>query len=161
MGKVAVDTDLTARPDYDSMTASEYLDSNDVLRAKAVALSRLIKDAKCCLINSGAGLSTGAGIADYASQAEESLSGYGGAAAAAKPMSPMLAQPTLAHRVCVALCKQGRVHRWIQQNHDGLPQKAGCPQEVMNEIHGAWHSPANPVIQMSGSLREDLFDDMA
>jgi hypothetical protein len=31
----------------------------------------------------------------------------------------------------------------------------------MNELHGSWHSPDNPVIPMTGHLREDLFRDMA
>lgn len=39
---------------------------------------------------------------------------------------------------------------------DGLPQKAGFPQHCLNEIHGAWHDPSNPVVPMSGSLRSDL-----
>ena len=44
----------------------------------------------------------------------------------------------------------------MQQNHDGLPQKAGYPQQHLNEIHGAWFDPTNPVVPMSGTLREDL-----
>jgi len=159
--KPAVISDMTARPEYDCMTASEYLDTEDVLRAKAVALAGLLSKSKRSVLSTGAGLSTSAGIADYASQATESLSGVGGAVAATTGMSPFLAQPTDAHRVLFALCKAGHVYRWIQQNHDGLPQKAGVPQEIMNEIHGAWHAPDNPVIPMSGSLRTDLFEDMA
>ena len=27
----------------------------------------------------------------------------------------------------------------------------------MNEIHGSWYDPSNPVVMMSGQLREDLF----
>ena len=46
------------------------------------------------------------------------------------------------------------------KNHDGLPQKAGFPQEKINEIHGAWYDPSNPVVQFSGSLRGDLFNWM-
>lgn len=38
-----------------------------------------------------------------------------------------------------------------------LPQKAGFPQEKINEIHGAWFDPSNPVVQFSGNLRSDLF----
>jgi hypothetical protein len=49
---------------------------------------------------------------------------------------------------------------WVQQNHDGLPQKAGFPQHCINEIHGAWYDPTNPVVPMSGSLRGDLFNDL-
>jgi len=66
----------------------------------------------------------------------------------------------LAHRVLVALNEAGHLHRWVNQNHDGLPQKAGLPQERINEIHGAWHAPFNPVVPMSGGLRNDLFDDL-
>jgi hypothetical protein len=62
----------------------------------------------------------------------------------------------------VALSRQRDVHimRWVQQNHDGLPQKAGFPQSMMNEIHGAWHDPTNPVVPMSGTLRTDLIEDL-
>ncbi len=41
--------------------------------------------------------------------------------------------------------RQGLLHGWVQQNHDGLPQKAGFPQERINEIHGSWYDPGNPV----------------
>ncbi len=43
------------------------------------------------------------------------------------------------------------------QNHDGLPQKAGFPQAALNEIHGAWYDPSNPVVMMDGQLRTDYF----
>lgn len=48
----------------------------------------------------------------------------------------------------------------MQQNHDGLPQKAGYRQEDINEVHGSWFDPSNPVVKYSGSLRGDLFDDL-
>ena len=57
-----------------------------------------------------------------------------------------------------ALHKAGFLKHWIQQNHDGLPQKAGFPQRDLNEIHGAWYDPSNPVVMMSGQLRSDLFE---
>ena len=44
--------------------------------------------------------------------------------------------------------------------YDGLPQKAGFPQYAINEIHGAWYDPSNPVVPMKGSLRTDLFQDL-
>jgi NAD-dependent SIR2 family protein deacetylase len=47
----------------------------------------------------------------------------------------------------------GRLKRWIQQNHDGLPQKAGLPQSAINEIHGAWYDVTNPVVKFSGEVR--------
>lgn len=50
--------------------------------------------------------------------------------------------------------------RFIQQNHDGLPQKAGLSQGYVNEIHGGVFDPSNPVVKMQGSLRSDLFKDL-
>jgi len=70
------------------------------------------------------------------------------------------AQPTFAHYVMVALYKAGFLKHWVQQNHDGLPQKAGLPQQVLNEIHGSWFDPSNPVVPMDGTLRGDLYQWM-
>lgn len=56
--------------------------------------------------------------------------------------------------------KKNKIKHWVQQNHDGLPQKAGFPQHRINEVHGAWFDPSNTVVPMSGTLRSDLFDWM-
>jgi NAD-dependent SIR2 family protein deacetylase len=45
----------------------------------------------------------------------------------------------------------------VQQNHDGLPQKAGFPQEKINEIHGSWYDPSNPVVKYSGTLHDKCY----
>lgn len=147
-------SDKQARPGYNSLDASEYQDTPDVLAAKVRVLAELVRRACKAVAYTGAGLSTAAGIGDYASQTEGPNPMGGGL------RSPMCAQPTLAHRVLVALHSAGRLHRWVNQNHDGLPQKAGLPQQHINEIHGAWHAPDNPVVQMSGNLRDDLFNDL-
>lgn len=181
--RVAAQCQKEARPGYDSLDASEYLDTPSTLKAKVRTLARLVRQSKNCVIYSGAGLSTAAGIGDYASQAQGSLSGAappprsamlneicsrGGSTNPVRPnseapsafRSPLCTQPTTAHRVLVSMHAAGFVHRWINQNHDGLPQKAGLPQQAINEIHGAWHAPDNPVVQMSGSVRSDLFADL-
>ena len=45
-----------------------------------------------------------------------------------------------------------------KQNHDGLAQRAGYPQEKLNEIHGSWFdSRKNPVVLMDDKLRPDLY----
>lgn len=75
-----------------------------------------------------------------------------------KKVSGFNAMPTLAHRVLGSLYRAGHLKHWVQQNHDGLPQKAGFPPERLNEIHGAWYDPSNPVVPMTGSLRGDLMD---
>ena len=66
------------------------------------------------------------------------------------------AKPTLAHHALAALGRKKLVKHWLQQNHDRLAQKAGWPQERLNEIHGAWGDDYNPVVQMDGGLRPDL-----
>ena len=148
--RLALGSAAEARPGYNSMSKSEYLDDEATLKAKVAHVARLLKMAKCPVVYAGAGLSTAAGIGDYASV--KPLAQLGG--------SPMLAQPTLGHRVLAALGNAGHLHRLVQQNHDGLPQKAGMPQQLVNEIHGAIHDPSNPVVPMSGNLRSDLFADL-
>jgi NAD-dependent SIR2 family protein deacetylase len=124
-----------------------------VLQAKVDALARLVEASQHCLVYSGAGISTSSGISDYATRAETSSE-------RPRLRSPYEAQPTLAHRALVALHDEQLVRCWVQQNHDGLPQKAGLPQHCINEIHGAWYDPSNPVVAMNGSLRNDLFAEM-
>jgi NAD-dependent SIR2 family protein deacetylase len=146
-----------ARPGYSTMSASEYQDDSVVLVEKVKHLARLVRASQCCVIFAGAGLSTAAGIDDYATHNRRDA---GGGEVLGHLRSPMCAQPTAAHRVLVGMHRGSMFHRLIQQNHDGLPQKAGLPQHAVNEIHGALHAPDNPVIPMSGCLREDLLADV-
>merc|ERR1712224_1139823 len=73
--RIVVQSDADARPGYDSMTASEYVDTPEVLRRKIFHMARLVTQSQRCIVYSGAGLSTDAGIGDYASQAPGSISG--------------------------------------------------------------------------------------
>ncbi|GAB5370555.1 hypothetical protein AAMO2058_001503100 [Amorphochlora amoebiformis] len=144
--------DTEARPGYNTRTRHEYREEKSVLLAKVKLLAKLINKSRRITAYTGAGISTASGINDYASGKDSK--------ALNRPQlkSPFDAQPTLSHRVLGAMHRQGMLHHWIQQNHDGLPQKAGHPQEAINEIHGAWYDPSNPVVAMEGSLRGDLFD---
>jgi hypothetical protein len=159
--KLAVRCADIARPGYNSSAAHEYLDVDEVLQKKVQLLASLIRKAKRCVLYAGAGLSTAAGIGDYATR-----TGNTGVLVQAagkqmpKPVSPYSAKPSLGHHGIAALAQHGFVWRFIQQNHDGLPQKAGVPQGLINEIHGGWFDPSNPVVAMSGNLREDLFSDL-
>ena len=135
--------------------AHEYLDEPDVLRLKVKKLAALIRASRCCTAYTGAGLSKSAGIPDYATKAKDSI-----VKNAPKLRSSLDALPTLAHYVLTDMERKDLLHHYVQQNHDGLPQKAGFPQEKINEIHGAWFDPSNPVVPFSGSLRGDLFDWM-
>jgi NAD-dependent SIR2 family protein deacetylase len=149
---MVTECDVEARPGYQSMKAHEYLDDPETLRGKVSLLAALLKQAKCTVLYTGAGISTSSGIGDYATKsgksvAKESSRSHG---------SGLDAEPTLAHNVLNSLYQAGHIAHWVQQNHDGLPQKAGFPQHCLNEIHGAWFDPSNPVVPMTGTLRDDL-----
>ena len=151
---VSYSTEASRKDQGNTIESTEYQDDDDVLLAKVDMIVSLIKQASFCTVYTGAGLSRTAGIEDYASKDTSIHSNI-------KPLgSPFNAQPTMAHRVLAALQKHGYLHHYVQQNHDGLPQKAGFPQEKMNEIHGAWYDPSNPVVQFSGKLRSDMFNWM-
>lgn len=145
-----------ARPGYKTMRAHEYLDDPDVLTAKVKVLADLVRRSQACVAYTGAGISTASGIRDYATKASGSV----GAALGGARDSPYGAPPTFSHQVLTAMHAAGMLKHWVQQNHDGLPQKAGFPQYDVNEVHGAWWDPSNPVVPMSGSLRMDLVDGM-
>jgi NAD-dependent SIR2 family protein deacetylase len=73
----------------------------------------------------GAGISTSSGIGDYATRAEHTLTPLGARTSdqmAAR--SPLVAEPSPAHHALVKLHRAGMLAGgWVQQNHDGLPQK--------------------------------------
>ena len=148
---------MVSRPGYHEQTkAHEYFDAPDVLLAKVKALADLIRRSRHMCAYTGAGISTSSGINDYASKAGAKSVAVG-QQVMKKLASPLLASPTISHRVLAAMHPTHLKH-WCQQNHDGLPQKAGFPQEALNEIHGAWFDPSNPVVPMSGNLRDDLIE---
>jgi len=150
-----VECDEESRPGYATKKAHEYEDDPRTLRLKVKAMAEMIRASKSICAYTGAGISTSAGIDDYASKAGKRSQINKGRA---KTRSMKHAKPTIGHRSLVELWRNGMLQNWVQQNHDGLPQKAGFPQECINEIHGAWFDPSNPVVPMSGKLRSDLTD---
>ena len=107
------------------------------------------------VIYSGAGISTSAGIGQAARSGQRKMTG--GATTEAAPTAAHLALVSLYNRwqiyiksmmyrylhtftsiSIIYFYTRGLVQTWVQQNHDGLPQKAGWPQEDIIEIHGSW-----------------------
>merc|ERR1719481_2084240 len=144
----------TPRHDHDApewLTATEYIESEDVLEDKVEWLIALLKISSKTVIYTGAGISTAAGVGQAA---------RGGDSQKKKIGCSTEAEPTLTHKAIAALQEEGLVHSWIQQNHDGLPQKAGYPQEDIVEIHGSWYDPSNPVVCYDGNLKQEYFQKM-
>jgi mono-ADP-ribosyltransferase sirtuin 6 len=145
--------DKKARPDVKgTVDASEYLDYDAVLDAKLDIVVSLIRQSRQFVVYTGAGISTSSGIGDYASKASKSI------VMRETSVNRLKAIPTLTHHVLVALEKKKFLKHWVQQNHDGLAQRAGYPQEKLNEIHGSWFDKKNPVVLMDDHLRTDLHE---
>jgi len=148
--------DWNARMTFTNIKAHEWGEHPEVLKAKVKLLADMVRKAKNCMAFTGAGISTAAGIDDYATKGRDR-----GAEGTVKDRPVVKdwkdAMPTKGHRVLVAMCKAGYLKHWIQQNHDSLPQKAGYPQHMLNEIHGSLHDPANPIVPYEGCLRDDLY----
>ncbi|KAH3743664.1 NAD-dependent protein deacetylase sirtuin-7 [Pelomyxa schiedti] len=142
------------RADQGNMTmANEFMDTEEVLREKMKIVASLIEKSRMTVAYTGAGLSKASGIPDYATKGSTVVQSQ-------TIRSPWEAQPTYTHLALTALEHAGKLHHYVQQNHDGLPQKAGFPQTKINEIHGAWYDPSNPVVQFDGKLRTDLYNWM-
>jgi len=152
---LVAESNESARADQGNhIKANEFMDFDEVLNEKIDLLVQFIQLSQFTCAYTGAGLSRASGIPDYASKSDNSV------VQAPKLKSNLDAEPTYAHCVLTALERAGLLHHLVQQNHDGLPQKSGFPQEKINEIHGAWYDPSNPVVQFSESLRSDLFNWM-
>ena len=55
------------------------------------------------------------------------------------------------------MSQEGLIDGVVCLNHDGLLQKAGCPQEAVLEVHGSWFDPANPALRPGGQVRPDIW----
>jgi NAD-dependent SIR2 family protein deacetylase len=156
-----------ARPDRRaSMNAAEYMDEPTVLDQKISLLASLIGRSLNFVALTGAGVSTAAGITDYATKAKASASIQHNLKADAKSALAgncligkglaLVAEPTASHQILTALEKKGLLKHWIYLNHDALPLKAGFPKEKLNEFHGSWFDPVkNPVVMAAGDLRPE------
>jgi len=162
--------------DCDSINASEYLDHDEVFHKKILAAADLVRTAKGRVVAyTGAGISTVAGIQDYASKKDGIIyqTGFAGEGEQIQCIIPTLEDreerkatetyeegqcriirqkkeaslksPSLGHHALAVLHKAGCLQYWVSQNHDRLSQKAGYPFEALNEIHGAWWDQENPV----------------
>lgn len=141
--------DKPPRDDHDApewLTASEFQDTPAVQAAKVRQLASLMRLSKKTVAYTGAGIS--ASVVGQAARSGTNTQGW---------VSKQHARPTFTHFALGLLGQKGLINSWVQQNHDGLPQKAGFPQECINEIHGSWYDPCNPVVKYCGSLHDRAF----
>lgn len=140
------------------ITKSMFKDSKEVLAEKLDYLLLMVTQSEELCAYCGAGLSTNAGISDYATNGTERKN----FSPSSDPHIEWLKElpPTIGHKMLSALQRHGKLKQVINQNHDALLQKAGFPLEKINEIHGSWFDHRNPVVAMGGSMRKDLVERM-
>jgi len=146
--QMVADSDEINRPGYASFKAQEFLDSEEVLKAKVKLVANLTKESKNMCVYTGAGISMSAGINDYATKSKNSVTKK-----SQETINRKMANPTKSHYVLTELHKAKYLKHWIQQNHDGLAQKSGYPQSDLNEIHGSWFDKKNTVVLMHDKLK--------
>ena len=87
----------------------------------------MIREAKCIVVHTGAGISTSAGIPDFRGpKGVWTLEKRG--KKSETNMTFELAQPTITHMALVAMVKAKIVQLIISQNVDGLHVKSGLPR---------------------------------
>jgi len=131
----------------DKLTASEFQDRENEMDVKVATLAKLMRASNKTVVYTGAGIS--AAVVGQAARSGTNTVGFKG--------NELHVAPTFTHHALGHLGKVGMIHGWVQQNHDGLPQKAGFPQEKINEVHGSWYDPSNPVVKYGGSLHDRCY----
>jgi len=112
---------------------TEYFDSPDIVNARVEELARLITTSKHCVIYTGAGISTSAGISDFRGPTGVwTLQAQGKSSV----RMPNFKLPTLCHMAIKKLVDENLVKFVVSQNTDGLHVKSGIPNEKIAELHG-------------------------
>jgi NAD-dependent SIR2 family protein deacetylase len=123
----------------------EFFDSDAELDTKVTFLADLILSSKHVVVFTGAGISTGAGIADFRSGVNTVLETGPGIweiqatkvkTKPKKEVDMLQAIPTPAHMALVKLEELGLIKYLISQNIDGLHRKSGIPSNKLAELHG-------------------------
>ena len=136
---------------------AEFHDSYHSVRDKAARIADLIKNSRYCLVFTGAGISTSAGIRDYRGKggkwtqmdqeattsklAESLLDPEGDEGRTDEKqddggVSYEALRPTYAHEAITKLLEMGLVKHVISQNCDGLHLLSAVPVDKLSELHG-------------------------
>ena len=136
----------------------EFHDSFQQVIKEGARIATLLKNSKHCIVFTGAGISTSAGIGDYRgkggkwteldrevvtlmvaeslAQSEETggPSDNGGTEEEGVPYEKL--RPTYVHEALVKLLEMGLVKHIVSQNGDGLHGLSGVLPENLSELHG-------------------------
>jgi len=129
---------------YDGDRLVEFFDTPTEFEAKCARLASMIASARHVIAFTGAGISTGTGIADFRSGLNTVLPTGPGVWELPKVDRPagnildqcVRAVPGRSHRVLARLWRASLLQHVISQNVDGLHRKSGIPAAHLSELHG-------------------------
>lgn len=110
------------------------LDDLNLLETKCKELANAIRNSKCCVIYTGAGISTSASIPDYRGPAGLWTLLEKGVKVKMPDFSQV--EPTYSHMALNALMKLEKVTHIVSQNCDGLHVRSGIDRAKLSELHG-------------------------
>ena len=106
-----------------------------VVSKKILKLADMIRKSKSCVVLTGAGISTSAGVSDFRGpNGVWTAEKKGVAPPASKSFENV--QPTLTHMALVGLVQAGLVKLVISQNVDGLHLRSNLARNRLAELHG-------------------------
>ncbi|KAL5258575.1 hypothetical protein ACHWQZ_G009147 [Mnemiopsis leidyi] len=154
-------SDATApeEPKFDSLEknilkavaeSAEFYDPMVTVSWEAIRIARLIKSSRHCIVFTGAGISTAAGIGDYRGKSGKwtslDLNDFVSDLSLKKEESSEEVEdigvdyenlrPTYTHEALKILLDMGFIKYIISQNGDGLHKLSGVPNDCISELHG-------------------------
>jgi hypothetical protein len=118
----------------------ELRDDPPLAASKIVHLAELIRNAKRCVVLTGAGISTSAGVSDFRGPNGVWTSESKGVAPPASKSFDTV-HPTFTHMALAALVEAGRVELVVSQNVDGLHLRSGLPRARCPPPHAVHPDP--------------------
>ncbi len=139
---------------------AEFHDSSEQVQQEAERIVTLLRNARHCVVFTGAGISTSAGIGDYRGkggkwtemdreavtamvaeslaqgEASQGTSATGEEETDEEGVPYEKLRPTYTHEALVKLLETGFVKHIISQNGDGLHSLSGIPPGDLSELHG-------------------------
>jgi NAD-dependent SIR2 family protein deacetylase len=128
-------TDNSRKLGFEDEELIEYRDSDEEVQRKVKQLATYIRNARCFVAYTGAGISTSADLADYrGSQGIWTLRDRGLESLADIDLSKKIPTPT--HMALVQLQQSGTLKFLVSTNTDGLHIKSGFDPAYLAEMHG-------------------------
>lgn len=126
----------------EAIKTAEFHDSLLIIQQKACLVAQMLLASKHCIVFTGAGISTSAGIGDYRGKSGkwtvEDLTTREPDSTGSDEEGVQYdkLRPTYTHEAIQLLVEKGFIKHVVSQNGDGLHLLSGVPVEKLSELHG-------------------------